>query len=422
MSLIGMMEMNIKELAMTAKKASKSIASAGTKKKNEALLAICNSLLANTDYILGQNKIDIEKARQKGTSDAMIDRLTLTSDRIKQMSDGVKKVIDLDDPIGDTVYARTLANGLKVSKVTGPMGVIGVIYESRPNVTLDTACLCLKASSAVILRGGSDAFNSNKAIADIMKKAVSSAGIDADCIAFVEDTSRETATELMKLNGIVDLLIPRGGASLIQSVVHNATVPVIETGVGNCHIFVDESADIQMAIQIIVNAKTSRPSVCNACESLLVHKDIGKEFYRELYRALKDKNVEIRGCEATCKLMDCDSVATDEDFDTEYLDYIISVKTVESIDDAIAHIEKYSTGHSECIITESYKNAMRFTNEVDSAAVYVNASTRFTDGFEFGLGAEIGISTQKLHARGPMGLREITTTKYIITGNGQIRG
>lgn len=417
-----MIKMNIKELAMRAKKASKSIATAGTKKKNEALAAICDSLLENTDYILAQNKIDIDKARQKGTSDAMIDRLTLTSDRIKQMAEGVKKVIDLDDPIGDTVYAKTLPNGLKVSRVTVPMGVIGVIYESRPNVTLDTACLCLKASSAVVLRGGSDAFNSNKAIAEIMKKAVGSAGIDSDCIAFVEDTSRETATELMKLNGIVDLLIPRGGASLIQSVVQNATVPVIETGVGNCHIFVDESADIQMAIQIIVNAKTSRPSVCNACESLLVHRNVDKEFYKELYRELKDKKVEIRGCETTCKYMACDSVATQEDFDTEYLDYIISVKTVESIDEAIAHIEKYSTGHSECIITESYKNAMRFTNEVDSAAVYVNASTRFTDGFEFGLGAEIGISTQKLHARGPMGLKEITTTKYIITGNGQIRG
>ncbi len=414
--------MNIKELALKAKKASKSIAFVGTQKKNDALMAICDGLLENADYILAENKKDIEKARQKGTPEAMIDRLSLSHDRIKQMADGVKKVIDLEDPIGETISGRTLPNGLRVSKVTVPMGVIGVIYESRPNVTLDTATLCLKASSAVILRGGSDAFNSNKAISDIMKKAIAGVGLDPDCIAFVEDTSRETATELMKLNSIVDLLIPRGGASLIQSVVQNATVPVVETGVGNCHIYVDESADADMAVSIIVNAKTSRPSVCNACESLLIHEGVGKDFYKELYRALKEKNVEIRGCETTCKYMECDSVATDEDFDTEYLDYIISVKTVSSVDEAIAHIEKYSTGHSESIITNSYENAMRFTNEVDSAAVYVNASTRFTDGFEFGLGAEIGISTQKLHARGPMGLKEITTTKYIISGNGQIRG
>ena len=301
------------------------------------------------------------------------------------------------------------------------MGLIGVIYESRPNVTLDTAALCLKASSSVILRGGSDAFNSNKAISDVMKKAIEKAGINPDCISFVEDTSRQVATDLMKLNGIVDLLIPRGGASLIKTVVENATVPVIETGVGNCHIFVDKSADEDMAVNIIVNAKTSRPSVCNACESLLIHKDVKKSFYEKLYAALKEKNVEIRGCSETMKNLSCDSLATDEDFSTEYLDYIISVKTVNDIDEAIEHISKYSTGHSECIITNDYVNSVKFTNEIDSAAVYVNASTRFTDGFEFGLGAEIGISTQKLHARGPMGLKEITSTKYIITGNGQVR-
>jgi len=413
--------MNILELALSAKKASKSIARAGTKKKNLALDAICQNLIKNTDYILAENKKDVDLALQKGTSSAMIDRLTLNSDRINDMAQSVKKVIGLDDPIGETLTARTLPNGLKVSKVTVPMGVIGVIYESRPNVTLDTAVLCLKASSAVILRGGSDAFNSNRAIVSVMKEALESASIDPDCIAFVEDTSRETATGLMKLNGIVDLLIPRGGASLIQSVVKNATIPVIETGVGNCHIFVDKSADINMAIDIIVNAKTSRPSVCNACESLLIHEGVDISFYDKLYKALKEKNVEIRGCTDTVKRMKCDALATDEDFNTEFLDYIISVKTVGDIDEAIEHISKYSTGHSECIITNNYLNALRFTEEIDSAAVYVNASTRFTDGFEFGLGAEIGISTQKLHARGPMGLKEITSSKYIIMGNGQIR-
>ncbi len=414
--------MNITDLALKAKKASKCIMSAGTLKKNQALKSIIDNLIENTDYILAENKKDIQKAMEKGTSGAMIDRLTLTADRILQMADGVKKVIALEDPIGETLGAKTLPNGLKVSQVTVPMGVIGVIYESRPNVTLDTAVLCLKASSAVILRGGSDAFNSNKAIADIMKKAVETAGLDPDCISFVEDTSRETATELMKLNGIVDLLIPRGGASLIQSVVKNATVPVIETGVGNCHIFVDKSADEDMAVDIIINAKTQRPSVCNACESLLIHEGVADGFYKKLYDRLKEKNVEIRGCEHTARRMSCDKLADDDDYAAEFLDCIISVRTVKSLDEAIDHIGKYSTGHSEAIITNDYTNATRFTSEVDSAAVYVNASTRFTDGFEFGLGAEIGISTQKLHARGPMGLKQITTTKYIITGNGQIRG
>jgi len=413
--------MNITELAQSAKKASKSLATAGTVKKNQALCAICKALAENANIILAENAKDIENAKNKGTSPAMIDRLTLSIDRINSMADGVKKIIDLEDPIGETVSAKTLPNGLKVSKVTVPMGVIGVIYESRPNVTLDTATLCLKASSAVILRGGSDAFNSNKAIVKVMKDAVASVGIDPDCIAFVEDTSRETATQLMKLNGIVDLLIPRGGASLIQSVVQNATIPVIETGVGNCHIYIDESADSQMASNIVFNAKTSRPSVCNACESLVIHKDADKLVFEKIYSSLKEKNVEIRGCKETQKHMKCDALATEEDFDTEYLDYIISVKTVGSVDEAIEHIRKYSTGHSECIVTNDLKNAVKFTNEIDSAAVYVNASTRFTDGFEFGLGAEIGISTQKLHARGPMGLKEITTTKYIIIGDGQIR-
>ena len=413
--------MNIKELAIRAKKASKSLVMASSVKKNEALLAICKSLTDSADFILRENEKDILKAREKGTSDAMIDRLCLTKERIFSMADGVKKIIDLDDPIGETLGAKTLPNGLKVSKVTVPMGVIGVIYESRPNVTLDTAALCLKASSAVILRGGSDAYNSNKAISDVMRKAIEDAGLNPDCISFVDDTSRETVTELMKLNGLVDLLIPRGGAGLIKSVVENATVPVIETGVGNCHIFVDKSADTDMAVSIIVNAKTSRPSVCNACESLLIHRDVDKAFYEKLYLALKEKNVEIRACSETAEKMNFDKIATEDDYAKEFLDYIISVKIVNDIDEAIDHISKYSTGHSECIITNDYKNSVKFTNEIDSAAVYVNASTRFTDGFEFGLGAEIGISTQKLHARGPMGLKEITSTKYIITGNGQVR-
>lgn len=413
--------MNIKNLALGAKRASKSLASAGTKKKNDALRAICEHLIKDTDIILEKNAIDVAKAREKGTSEAMIDRLCLSRERIASMAEGIRKIIDLEDPIGETISGKTLPNGLNVTKVTVPMGVIGVIYESRPNVTLDTAALCLKASSAVILRGGSDAFNSNKAIADSMREAVASVGIERDVISFVEDTSRETATELMKLNGIVDLLIPRGGASLIQSVVHNATIPVIETGVGNCHIFVDESCDIDMAISIITNAKASRPSVCNACESLLVHSKISDEFYDKLYKALKDCKVEVRVCEKTAKRMKYDKIADEADFAKEYLDYIISVKTVDDIDEAIRHIALYSTGHSESIITNNYANSVKFTSEVDSAAVYVNASTRFTDGFEFGLGAEIGISTQKLHARGPMGLREITTFKYVITGNGQIR-
>lgn len=413
--------MDIEMLALRAKKASKSLATIGTNKKNEALYAICQALIDNTQYILKENEKDILKAKEKGTSSAMIDRLMLNKERILSMADGVKKIIDLPDPIGETLGAKTLPNGLKVSKVTVPMGLIGVIYESRPNVTLDTASLCLKASSAVILRGGSDAFNSNKAIVSVMKKALHDTGVDSDCISFVEDTSRETVTKMMKLNGIIDLLIPRGGASLIRTVVENATIPVIETGVGNCHIFADKSADTDMAVNIIVNAKTSRPSVCNACESLLIHKDIDSAFYDKLYMALKEKNVEIRVCNETAKKMKYDKIADDDDFNTEYLDYIISVKTVNDIDEAIAHIAKYSTGHSESIITNDYLNSVKFTNEVDSAAVYVNASTRFTDGFEFGLGAEIGISTQKLHARGPMGLKEITTTKYIITGNGQVR-
>jgi len=323
--------------------------------------------------------------------------------------------------VGETLSKKLLPNGLCVAKRRVPFGVVGVIYESRPNVTVDTAVLCLKASNAVILRGGSDAFNSNKILSDIMRASLEKCGLCPDCVSFVEDTSRETARELMKMKEYLDVLIPRGGAGLIRSVVENATVPVIETGVGNCHIYVDEDFDEDMATDIIINAKCSRPSVCNACESLLIHKNAPRSFFEKLEKALKERNVEIRGCERAMQKLCCDKAATDADFDTEFLSLIISVKIVDDVADAIDHIRKYSTRHSECIITNNQANADLFTTSVDAAAVYVNASTRFTDGFEFGLGAEIGISTQKLHARGPMGIEELTTYKYIITGNGQTR-
>lgn len=412
---------NLEILCQRAKNASKILKQKGTKEKNAALLSIADALLENEDAILSANKTDIENAKNNNMAEGMIDRLTLTKDRISQMAEGVRQVAALSDPIGEIISMETLPNGLKVGKRRTPLGVAGVIYESRPNVTVDTAVLCLKASNAVILRGGSDAFFSNKALSDVMRDAISKSGIPSDAICFMEDTSRETVTKLMKMNDYLDVLIPRGGAGLIKSVVENSTVPVIETGTGNCHIYVDKSADINMAKDIIINAKTSRTSVCNAAESLLIHKDVAPEFFEIIGKALKEKNVEIRGCEKSMKLLPCDSVATEEDFGKEFLSLIISVKIVDSIDDAISHIEKYSTGHSECIVTNDYECANKFLDIVDSAAVYVNASTRFTDGFEFGLGAEIGISTQKLHARGPMGIKELTTYKYIILGSGQVR-
>ena len=404
-----------------AKAAARSLRTKKTGEKNAALLCIADELEKNSELILCENKKDIINAKEKNMSQAMLDRLTLTPDRIKGIANGIREVVSLPDPIGETVSMNTLPNGLNVGKKRVAMGVVGVIYESRPNVTADTASLCLKASNAVILRGGSDAFNSNKAIAEVMRTAIEKKGFNPDCISFIEDTSRETATQLMRLNKYVDVLIPRGGAGLINSVVQNSTVPVIETGVGNCHIYVDKYADEKKAVDIAVNAKTSRPSVCNAAETLLLHKDLPESTVISILSALKEKNVEIRGCESTNKIFKCDKIAADEDYEKEFLDYIISVKLVDSIDEAIEHIEKYSTGHSECIVTENYTYANKFLDEIDSAAVYVNASTRFTDGGEFGLGAEIGISTQKLHARGPMGLKELTTTKYIILGNGQIR-
>lgn len=408
-------------MGANAKKASRFLMNAGSK-KDEALLAIAKALRENSDKIINANNIDIENGKKAGLTDSLLDRLRLTSERIEGMADGVEQVAALKDPVGRVLDGSTLKNGLKIEKVTVPMGVIGIIYEARPNVTSDAAALCLKAGSAVILRGGKEAINSNKAIADIMRNAIEQAGFPADCVALVEDTSRSSATELMQLTEYLDVLIPRGGAGLIKSVVNNAKVPVIETGVGNCHVYVDDSADIDMAKSIIFNAKTSRPSVCNAIETVLVHKDIAEKALPQIKAELDKKNVEIRGCAKTKAILgDCVVPATEDDFANEFLDYILAVKVVDSLDDALDHIAKYSTGHSECIVTSSYANADRFTACVDSAAVYVNASTRFTDGGEFGLGAEIGISTQKLHARGPMGLNELTSSKFIIRGNGQIR-
>lgn len=404
-----------------AKAASRFLMTAGSK-KDEALNAIAKALRENADKIIKANDIDIENGKNAGLTKSLLDRLKLTEERINGMADGVSEVASLADPVGRVLDGRTLKNGLQIEKVTVPMGVIGIIFEARPNVTSDAAALCLKAGSAVILRGGKEAINSNKAIAEIMRDAIENAGLPRDCVSLVEDTTRQSATELMQLSDYLDVLIPRGGAGLIKSVVENAKVPVIETGVGNCHVYVDKSADVDMAKSIIFNAKTSRPSVCNAIETVLVHKDIAEKALPEIKAELDKMNVEIRGCERTRAILG-DSVvpATENDYAIEFLDYILAVKVVDSLDDALAHIAKYSTGHSESIITSDYESANKFTACVDSAAVYVNASTRFTDGGEFGLGAEIGISTQKLHARGPMGLNELTSSKFIIRGNGQIR-
>ncbi len=404
-----------------SKNAQKILAKAGGSVIDKALNAIAAALEKNSQYILEENAKDIRNARDAGISEAMIDRLTLTEARISGMADGMRQVAASENPVGKVLWGETRPNGLKIEKVSVPMGVVAVIFEARPNVTADAAAICLKAGNAVILKGGKEAINSNKAIAAVMRNALSQAGLPEDCIILIENISREAATELMRLNGYVDLLIPRGGAGLIRSVVENATVPVIETGVGNCHIYVDADADINMAAEIVANAKASRVSVCNACESLLIHRDIAEMGLITIGEKLKEKNVEIRGDEAVCEILPYAIPATDEDWATEYLDYKISVKVVDNIDAAIAHISEYSTGHSEAIITDSYAAAEKFKAEVDAAAVYVNASTRFTDGGEFGFGAEIGISTQKLHARGPLGVAHIVSSKYVISGNGQIR-
>ena len=412
----------IETLGSNAVKVKKILAVADTGKKNSALAEISRALIENSDKIIEANQKDLTAAKENGMSVSMQDRLMLNEVRIKGIASAVDELIKLEDPIGKVDNGSVRPNGMRITKIRVPMGVIGMIYESRPNVTADAATLCLKTGNAVILRGGKEAYNSNKCICEIMRDAVEKAGFPKDIIQFVDDTTREVTTELMKCDKYLDLLIPRGGAGLIKAVTKNATVPVIETGTGNCHLYVDESADIEMAVNITDNAKTQRPSVCNAIETLLVHKNIAEKFLPAVKKKLDEHNVEIRGCAETKRILgDCVVPATDEDYATEFGDYIIAVRVVDDISQAIEHIAEYSTGHSECIVTNDLSNANKFKSEVDSACVYVNASTRFTDGGMFGFGAEIGISTQKLHARGPMGLYEITTNKYLIDGNGQVR-
>jgi glutamate-5-semialdehyde dehydrogenase len=410
----------IDELGTAAKKAELLMTSVGTKQKNEALKAIADRLIEKKDEIIKENKRDIENAKVNGMSEAMIDRLTLTEARIEGMSEGVRQVMELKDPINEIIGGEELPNGLKVEKIRVPLGVIGIIFESRPNVTVDAASLCLKSGNVCILRGGSDAIYSNKCLVAIMRAAVADAGLPEDAVQLVVDTSRAVAGELMKADKYIDVLIPRGGGGLIRSVRQNATIPVIQTGEGNCHVYVDRFADIDMAVNITDNAKTQRPSVCNAIETVLVHKDVAEQFYTALNAKWNGK-VKIYGDETCAKFIQTEREATEEDYATEFNDYVLSVRTVSSLDEAIEHINRYGTKHSECIVTINMNNALKFQKCVDAAAVYVNASTRFTDGFEFGLGAEIGISTQKLHARGPMGLKELTTYKYLITGCGQVR-
>ena len=411
----------IDEMGAKAKAASRTLAVAG-EKKNDALKAIAKALIENQDKIIEANKLDLENGEKNGLSAALIDRLRLDEGRIKGVADGVLEVAALPDPIGTVISGSTRPNGMEIRRVRVPLGVIGIIFESRPNVTVDAAVLCLKSGNACILRGGKEAINSNKCLAYIMQDAIESAGLDKNCVQLIEDTTRQSSVELMELTEYLDVLIPRGGKGLIRAVVENAKVPVIETGAGNCQVFVDESGDIDMAANIIYNAKTSRPSVCNAIETILVHENIAEKALPVIKARLDEKNVELRGCEKTRAILG-DSVkpADESDWETEYGDYILAVKVVSSIDEAMAHIAKYSTGHSECIVTKDFKNAKIFTSTVDSAAVYVNVSTRFTDGGMCGLGAEIGISTQKLHTRGPMGLNELTSVKFIIEGDGQVR-
>ena len=414
-----MSELEIK--GKLAKKAAYELGISSTVKKNEALENIAKKLVERAEEILIENKKDTDIAIEKGTKESLLDRLKLTKERIEAMASGVKEIVLLEDPVGEVLSMKKRMNGLRIGVQRVPLGVVGIIYESRPNVTADAAALCLKTGNAAFLRGGKEALNSNLKIVEIIKDAILEVGLPEGCVQIIEDTSRETASKFMRLNKYLDVLIPRGGAGLIKAVVENATVPVIETGTGNCHIYIDSECDMEMGKNIIVNAKTSRPGVCNAAESLLVHKDVAQEFLPMAIEALKEKGVEIRGCKETKKIVPSVLDATEEDFYTEFLDYIISVKVVDSLEEAIDHINEHGTGHSEAIVTTNYFNSEKFLQRVDAAAVYVNASTRFTDGSEFGFGAEIGISTQKLHARGPMGLKELTTTKYIIYGNGQIR-
>ena len=409
------------EIAKKVRAASREIMTAGTEKKNLALSLIADELLKSRAFILAENEKDLALAEKNGMSKSMLDRLALSEERINGISSAVRELVNAQDPVGKILDGSVRPNGLKIEKVSVPLGVVAVIYEARPNVTVDSAVLCLKAGNAVVLRGGKEAFNSNRALVSCMKNALSAAGFSPDVIGFIEDTSRASSTELMKLNGLIDVLIPRGGAGLIRACVENSTVPVIETGTGNCHTYVDEFADIEMAVSIIENAKLSRPSVCNACESLVIHSSVLKEICERLDPIFKKAGVTVHADERSLPFFNGALPATVADFATEYLALEISVKTVDSLDEAIAHIMKNTTGHSECIVTENYSNAVRFADEVDCAAVYVNASTRFTDGGEFGFGAEIGISTQKLHARGPLGLANLVTFKFKVFGNGQIR-
>ncbi len=411
----------VRRMAERARQAARDLGIALSAAKDIALREMADSLCAEQDAILAANAIDVNAARDRGTADALIDRLTLNPRRIAAMADGLRQIASLPDPIGEIPDGWRRPNGLEIHRVRVPLGVVGIIYESRPNVTADAAGLCLKSGNACLLRGGSEALRSNAAIARVLRQAAERAGLPADVVQLIESTDREAARELMRMNGLVDVLIPRGGAGLIQSVIENATVPVIETGTGNCHVYVDASADLDQAVEIVVNAKCSRPSVCNALETLLVHDVIAEDFLPQVAERLRDAGVELRGCERTREIIPDANPATEQDWHTEYLDMILAVKVVNDLDAAIEHIEKYGTRHSEAILTEDYSSAERFTREVDAACVYVNASTRFSDGYEFGFGAEIGISNQKLHARGPMGLRELTTYKYVIRGEGQVR-
>ena len=415
------MESYIQTLGIRAKDASRLCAKLGTKEKNRGLLVVAGELCARSTYLLEENEKDLRAAEEKGVKQSLIDRLRLTEERIRDMAEGLKQVAALEDPIGEVLSMKNRPNGLRIGKRRVPLGVVGIIYESRPNVTADAFGLCFKTGNAVILRGGSDAIHSNLAITEVIQAGLKKENLPQDAILLVEDTSRATVGEMMKLHDYIDVLIPRGGAGLIANVVENSTVPVIETGTGNCHIFVDASADIGRAADIIENAKTQRMGVCNACESLVIHAAAAKEALPLIAERLRAHQVEIRGDERARAIVPEILPASEEDWGTEYLDAVISVKIVDSAEEAIAHINRYNTGHSESILTKDYDNALKFQDEVDAAAVYVNASTRFTDGFEFGFGAEIGISTQKLHARGPMGLEALTSTKYIIFGNGQIR-
>ena len=409
------------QLGMNAKEAENTIRTITTDQKNQVLAAVADHLVESTDKLLEANAADVTNAKQNHMPEGLVDRLMLSPERIEGMAEGLRQLVALEDPIGEVTGMKKRPNGLLIGQKRVPLGVVGIIYEARPNVTADAFGLCFKTGNVVILKGGSDAIHSNEAIVDCIRESLKACGITENAIQLIADTSRETAAEFMKMNEYVDVLIPRGGKGLIKAVVNQSTIPVIETGTGNCHIYVDESADLDMAVNIILNAKTQRVGVCNACESLLVHANVKEKLLPVLAQKLKEKHVEMRADKEAHELMPGSVDATEEDWGTEYLDYILSIKVVYSVDEAIAHINRYHTGHAEAIITNDYTNAQKFLDEVDAAAVYVNASTRFTDGFEFGYGAEIGISTQKLHARGPMGLLALTTTKYIIYGNGQIR-